>query len=440
MQSNISKRKAFYIALSILVAVSIWIYVDVSNDRTATVTIRDIPIEYLNEDTILADRGLMLLEDGTDTSVDLELTATRWNIAQLDKSELRIQADLSNVTSVGTQNISYRIIYPPNRNFSNIYTISDQEPIIASINVGELYSREVDVRCEIQGKVADGYTAGELQISPGILEIRGEQEMIDLVSYAKVVLSLDDAETTVSEQLEYQFYDQNDQLLEKTGIHATADQVQVTLPVNVTKEVRLTMNFIQSPGAQLENVAYEIMPSTITVSGDAAQLKDIDTIVLDDFNLLSLGMGTTEYHHVYAITVPEGCENLSGVTRATLNISFRDMTSATVTATEFQLENIPAGKDIDLLTQELAVTVFGPAAEVNAVTADSITVRVDLANLSAAAGSYTVPAAVEIGNNNIGIAGTYQVRLTIREYQETPEPEPEPDSGTNQPSTPEESQ
>lgn len=437
MQSNISKRKAFFIALSILVAVSIWIFVDVSNARTTSVTVRDIPIEYVDEDSILADRGLMLLEDGTDTTVDLELTGTRWNIALLDKTTIRIQANLTNVTSVGKQYVTYKIFYP-DRNFNNRYTITDQDPITVTINVGELYSREVDVRCEIQGKVADGYTAGELQISPGILEIRGEQEMIDLVSYAKVVLSLDDAETTVSEQLDYQFYDQNDQLLEKTGIHATADQVQVTLPVNVTKEVRLTMNFIQSPGAQLENVAYEIMPSTITVSGDAAQLKDIDTIVLDDFNLLSLGMGTTEYHHVYAITVPEGCENLSGVTRATLNISFRDMTSATVTATEFQLENIPAGKDIDLLTQELAVTVFGPAAEVNAVTADSITVRVDLANLSAAAGSYTVPAAVEIGNNNIGIAGTYQVRLTIREYQETPEPEP--DSGTNQPSTPEESQ
>jgi YbbR domain-containing protein len=425
MQSKISKRKAFFIALSILVSVSIWIFVDVSSGRTTSVTVRDIPIEYVDEDSILADRGLMLLEDGTDTTVDLELTGTRWNIALLDKTTIRIQANLTNVTSVGKQYVTYRII-SPDRNFNNMYTITDQDPITATINVGELYNRTVDVRCEIQGKVADGYTAGELKMSPTTLEIRGQQETIDPVSYAKVVLNLDNAEETVSELLEYEFYDENDQLLEKSGIHATADQIQVTLPVNVTKEVQLTMNFIESAGARLQNVDYEIVPSTITVSGDAALLKDIDTIVLDDFNLLSLGTSTTQYHHTYAITVPEGCENLSGVTRATLNIAFRDMAASTVTTTNFQLENIPAGKNIDILTQELAVTVFGPEAAVNAVTADNIVIRVDLADLSEAAGSYTVPAKIEIPGSSVGISGSYQVRLTIRENQEEPETPDQP--------------
>lgn len=425
MQSKISKRKVLYIALSILVAASIWIYVDMSKGNTVTTFIRDIPIEYLGQDGILADRGLMLLEDGTDTTVDLEISATRWNIAQLDKSSIRIQASLNNVTSVGKQYVTYQIVYPKDRNFSAIYTIKDQDPITATINVGELYNRTVDVRCEIQGQIADGFNAGELQISPAALEIRGEQQIIDQVSYAKVVLNLDNAESTVSEMLDYEFYDENDQLLDKTGIHATTDQIEVTLPVNVTKELQLTMNFIESDGARRSNVDYEIVPSTITVSGDAEQLKDIDTIVLDDFDLLSLGTDTTEYHHVYAITVPEGCENLSGVTRATLNISFKDMTTATVATNNIQCENLPEGKHTDVLTQELSVTIFGPAEAVQAVTPDDIQIRVDLADLSGAVGTYTVPAQIEIlgSGSNVGISGTYQVRLTIREQAEEPEPE-----------------
>ena len=428
MHSDVSKRKILYIVLSVLVAASIWIYVDISRGNTTTETIRDIPIEYLGEDGILADRGLMLLEDGTDTTVDLEISATRWNIAKLDKSSIRIQASLNNVTSVGKQYVTYQILYPKDRNFSNNYTIKNQDPITATINVGELYNRTVDVRCEIQGQVAEGYNAGELQISPATLEIRGEQPIIDQVSYAKVVLNLNNADSTVSETLEYEFYDENDQLLEKTGIRATADEIQVTLPVKVTKELQLTMNFIESDGARRSNLNFEIVPSTITVSGDADQLKDIDTIVLDDFDLLSLGTNTTEYHHVYSITVPEGCENLSGVTRATLNISFKDMTTATVIATNFQWENLPEGKHTEILTQELAVTIFGPAAAVQAVTPDDVQVLVDLADLSAAVGTYTVPAQIElgIGGGTIGVSGTYQVRLTIRE-QSDDEPEEEPE-------------
>ena len=41
----------------------------------------------------------------------------------------------------------------------------------------ELYRKTVDVRCEIIGNVAEGYSAGELQICPTeTLEIRGQQD------------------------------------------------------------------------------------------------------------------------------------------------------------------------------------------------------------------------------------------------------------------------
>ena len=60
---------------------------------------------------------------------------------------------------------------------------------------------------------------------------------------------------------------------------------------------------------------WRIAPATILVSGPAEVLNGMDSIVLDEFDLASLG-STTNYS--YAIPIPEGCENLSGVTRATL--------------------------------------------------------------------------------------------------------------------------
>ena len=132
----------------------------------------------------------------------------------------------------------------------------------------------------------------------------------------------------------------------------------MTLPVYVTKELRLTMDFQESAGARASNVTYEIEPSTILVSGPAEVLNSMDSIVLDTFDLASLG-STTNYS--YAIPIPEGCENLSGVTRATLRISFRDMQRTTVTATNFILQNAPDGRDVNLLTEQLAVSSSAPA-------------------------------------------------------------------------------
>ena len=314
--------------------------------------------------------------------------------------------------------------------FNGRITRTQQSPSPITLNVAELYHKTVDVRCEITGNVAEGYSAGELQISPTEIEVRGDQADVDAVSYAKVTLDLgEDATSTVSGELPIQFYDENDQLLEDTSLQTTEETIQVTLPVYVTKELRLTMDFQESAGARASNVTYEIEPSTILVSGPAEVLNSMDSIVLDTFDLASLG-STTNYS--YAIPIPEGCENLSGVTRATLRISFRDMQRTTVTATNFILQNAPDGRDVNLLTEQLAVSIFGTSGNVEAITGDDILVTVDLADFGSAVGTYTVPAEVTVLGRDVGVSGgPYRVRVTISEQTADQPAEPDVPAGEN---------
>ena len=420
MRSKMNKRKSLYMALSLLVAVVIWIYVDVSNDRVVTKEFRDIPIEFTYEDTVLADRGLMRLEEGTDTSLSVTLEGTRWNISKLDPSDLKIRVDLSTITTTGIQNLTnYKLVYPRGVSTSD-YKQVDASAYMVRVNIGELNSKEVEIRAEYAGNVAEGYTAGELVLSPSSVEIRGQAEAIEPVSYAKVTLNLDNAESTVSQALSYQFYDKNGRVVESSGIHVSVEQVQVTLPVNMTKELPLTINFIESPGASVENVTWEIQPKSIRVYGDADRLRSIDSISLGDFDLANL-RGSSEYN--YSIPIPEGCENLSGVTWASLKASFVDMTAAVLPVSQFVCENVPEGKNAEVLTEELEVTIFGTTEDVAAVTSEDILVVADLTDYSAAAGGYTVPARVVVETSgDIGVTGTYQIRVNIRELTEETEP------------------
>lgn len=420
MRSKMNKRKSLYMALSLLVAVVIWIYVDVSNDRVVTKEFRDIPIEFTYEDTVLADRGLMRLEEGTDTSLSVTLEGTRWNISKLDPSDLKIRVDLSTITTTGIQNLTnYKLVYPRGVSTSD-YKQVDASAYMVRVNIGELNSKEVEIRAEYAGNVAEGYTAGELVLSPSTVEIRGQAEAIEPVSYAKVTLNLDNAESTVSQTLSYQFYDKNGRVVESSGIHVSVEQVQVTLPVNMTKELPLTINFIESPGASVENVTWEIQPKSIRVYGDADRLRSIDSISLGDFDLANL-RGSSEYN--YSIPIPEGCENLSGVTWASLKASFVDMTAAVLPVSQFVCENVPEGKNAEVLTEELEVTIFGTTEDVAAVTSEDILVVADLTDYSAAAGGYTVPARVVVETSgDIGVTGTYQIRVNIRELTEETEP------------------
>ncbi len=424
---KMNRRKAFYILLAILASVAIWFYVDEFGNngsaRLVETKITDIPIEYTSEDT-LSDRGLMLLKDGTSQTIDLTFRGARRLMASLNRSKVRVTVDLSGVSRSGTQGMGTSVSIS-DRKFllnSNV-TIQDRSFYNATVNISELNSRTVEVRCEVTGNVADGYSAGEVQLSQNTLEIRGLAQNIDPVSYAKITLDIGkNTVESVTQDAAIQFYDRHDQLIENEDIYPLVDTIQATLPVYVTKELKLTMDFQESAGARISNLDYTITPSTITVSGDAGKLKNVDSIVLGEFDLLKIldeGAST----NTYPIIIPDGCQNLSGVTRATLQIKFKDIASAEVVADQITYTALPDGKNTEILTEELPVTVFGTAEEVAAVTSESLVVTADLTDYASASGTYTVPATVSVkGSGDIGVLGKYQVQVTIRE--ETSEEEP----------------
>lgn len=257
MKSN-PKQKAVYLALCILAAIVVWIFVDNFGNNGGAVMhtkwFRDVPITYTGE-TVLTERGFMLLDEDTVSTVDLEMEGTAFDLALLDKDYIRVTVDLSNVSRTGVQTVTSVIYGYTEEYFRQNITVSDRTPSVITINVAELYHKTVDVRCEISGNVAEGYSAGELQVSPTEIEVRGDQEDVDAVSYAKVTLDLgEDATSTVTGELPIQFYDANDQLLENTSLQTTEETIQVTLPVYVTRELQLTMNFVESAGARMYNV------------------------------------------------------------------------------------------------------------------------------------------------------------------------------------------
>ncbi len=419
------KANALYILISILVAIAIWIYVDSSGNGGSayetTVSVENIPVEFYGEDTYLADKGLMLLDD-TESTVSVEVSGSKTALMKLDVSAIRVRADVSDITATGTQSISWRVIFPTSFDSSNVsYKPKKPSTYAVSVNVGELYRKSVDVRCDIQGAVAEGYIAGEVQCQPNVLELRGQQAEVEKISYAKVVLPIDNIKETTTQTLAYKLYDENDREVDSVNVHPVTDRIQVVLPVNVIKELPLVINFVEAPGSRVANLDYTIEPLSVTVSGDAALLRDVDSIVLEESFDLESFSGEATYN--YQITLPDGCENLSGVTRATLKIRYKDLVTATVTTSRIEYENAPEGKTVTVLTSDLPVTLRGTSADVNAVTPEDVILLADLRDVSSASGSYTVPVEVRVDTNgDVGVVGTYQIRITISDIVEDEEP------------------
>lgn len=412
-------RKYLYLLISIFCAVATWIFVDEMDQRMVERVFEDIPVNYVDPYDELSERGLMLVRgEGSTTveTIDLTLEGRRRLMAGLDKSDITVTVDVSDFDRVGNrQRVTNRSIAYSKVEFNSGVKVNSATTI--TVDIAELNRRTVDVRCEVIGNVAEGYSAGEVQLSHTEVELRGQTRDIDPVSYVKVSFDIGkDAEESVTQDLTFQYYDRNDNLLDGEGILCTVETVTARLPVYVTKELPLVINYQEAPGARLFNTDRELTPATVTVSGDASQLKNVKNIVLGDIDLLELTDESTRYETTFPIIIPDGCKNLSGVTRATLKIHFKDLVTTEIYANEFDYENLPAGKTAKILTEELVVRFFGTSEEIDSLTSDDILVVADLSDYGAASGTYTVPATVMVTNGaDVGVMGEYQVEARIRQ-------------------------
>lgn len=107
------------------------------------------------------------------------------------------------------------------------------------------------------------------------------------------------------------------------------------------------------------------------------------------------------------------------MTRATLEIGYPDKTVADVTTHNIRVENASASRNVELLTQELSVRIFGTAAEMEGITGEDVAVVADLSDYAVASGTYMIPAQVRVGDGKtIAFPGPIRFRSVF------PNPEP----------------
>ena len=411
-----SGTRAFAIIVSILFSCLIWVYVN--NDETVSVNVDGVRVEFLNAETTLANRGLVLV-GGDDATVDLVLSMPRRTVLRFDPAKVRVIADLSSITTTGTQTISYSPVYPSNVNSSGI-TVRYPSVRTVSVRVGELYRKNVeDVRCKLVGSVASGYVAGSVQLMPATFEVWGQQSEVMQVSYAQVTLNIENATSTIVERLDYTLFDENDEEVSAQHIYSSIGTIQVTMPVIAATEIPLVVNYIEEPGVRQSSYDCSLDVTSVMLSGDAAQIDGLKEIVLGEVRLSEIDERQVIS---YEIEIPEGLSNLSGVTTATVTVENRDVTTKTVEVTAFDYDYTgnAADKTFSVVTSSLTVTLRGTRAVLDEITAGSVTAVANLSGIADASGTYTVPASFRItGNPDVGTVGDYQLTVRIAAQEST---------------------
>lgn len=420
-----NRRRAFYIFISIVMSFALWYYVN--SESAVDLTLYDVPVEFLNAETSLANKGLVLL-DGNDTTVDLVLTMPRSMVFHFNSEGLHLYANLISINSTGSQSIGYTIAYPAGINPSQVSVKSPTVQTV-SVRVGDLFRKnDVEIRVNLVGNVADGYAAGRVTTLPSVLEIWGQQSEVTRVSYAQVTLNINNAASTINEQLPFELYDEDNVLIENSSIHSASNLIQVTMPVISATEVPLVVNFIEEPGVRATSFDYSLDVNYVTLSGDANEIAAVGELLLGEVVLSEI---TESQTFTFTIPIPEGLTNLSGVGVATLNIANRDVETAGRTVTNFGYKNfVEEDRTVEVVTSSLNVTLRGAREVLDGIDSEGMAALADLTDVANASGTYTVPAEILInGDPDVGLMENYQ--LTVRISAAEPRADENAEDGEN---------
>lgn len=410
-----NNRKVAQIIIAVLITMALWIYMEVYVSPDSTVEVQSIPVEFTNEDTILAENGLMLLS-GYDTTVDLSLKGKRKDLMWLDTSKIRVIANTAGISSAGVQTLKYDVVFPDDFPSSKA-TIDWRSLYSITVTVGQLYSKEVPVEVLVKGQVADGYFTGDISIDPQKLTLRAEREEMLNVDHAKVTINLGGATSTLIETLSYTLYDINDVPITNDNIRASTKLIQVTVPVRTTKTVPLTVNLV---GTELmESVNVDVQPASVTLVGEGNALAGINEVVLDKIYVEDLVPGMNGPYS-YTLKLPAGVTT-TGTTEAVVSVAINGTTEGTVSITNVTCEGVADGLKATV-SEPLDVTVWGNEEEVANVSAEQILVRVDVSEITEA-GDYLLPVTVTATESSgVTVRGAYQVTVHVTKRESQTEP------------------
>ena len=417
-----SRRKALQVIASILVAIAVWVYVDVEKAPDRTKTIRDIPVEFSGESTTLADKNLMLLS-GYDTTVDLTIKGPKRELVKISKDNVRLVASTSSIDSVGVHTLRWDPIYPDGVQSSSL-TVDWASKYKVTVTVGELYTKEVPVNCTVTGQVADGYFTGETVLDPTSLVLRGQRDDLLNVAYAKLTVNISGATRSVIQTESVQLYDNDDNPVDNGNIRTNASLIQAKVPVLTTKEVSLAVELSGVPGVAGQSIKTTVTPTSVRLIGEADVLENINEIVLATLYIEDLELWQ---QNSYVVTAPDGTWLANSNEVATVEISMEGIEETTVTVDAFSYTNVPSGLYPEVMGS-LDVRLWGLSDELAKLDASALTATADLSSVTEP-GSHRVPVSVTIsGYRDVAVKGSYEVTVYVSDTEPAPEPPADTDS------------
>lgn len=402
------KNKLVTALISAVIALGIWVYVVTVVSPNSDKNFYNVPVVTQGE-ALLLERGLMIT-DADVSAASLHLEGSRIDLNKLSSSNITVTLDVSKIYEAGTHDLTYSVTFPGDV-AQNAITVLSKTPGAVTVVVEERISKPVPLEIQYNGALAEDYVADKENIELDVegITVTGPKSVVDQISTAVIALDLEGRSESLSDKFTYTLCNEAGEPVDAAMVVTDAAEVNLTLRIMRVKEISLKLNVTDGGGATAQTSVITIDPPTILISGSDALLEGLDSLELGTVNL---GEMPADAEMFFPIKLPEGVTNETGVTEATVNVSFPELATKTLTVKSITAVNVPQGFKAELITKALEILVRGPKDKIETLNEEAITVTVDFTGVEA--GTVKLKVQINCGDPEIGAVGSYTVSATVK--------------------------
>ena len=412
VMTKLYNSKVFWLIISLLASMSLWIYVTGQETEEYKQTFRGVRVELIGEDILLNSRNMVITDLSTST-VTVEVSGPRRVVGRWSSGDLVAQIDVSKLTQSAFTSLQYTVKFPDGTDTSGVKTNS-RSPETINFMVSPQTKKVVPVVGSFEGRVAEGFTAEPPEFDPSTITVYGPETYLKNISRAWVEFGSQEISSTYSVDAGFRLLDENDEECSTTGLNFSNDTVKATLRVLEVKEIPLTVDLIGGAGASSANTMVSIEPDSITLAGDTAVLSGLNRISLATIDLTDFA---STFSDTYLVKFDDGLKNLSGTTEANVTIEIVGLETRdfSVSRENMSCINVTDGYNAQVLSDSLVVKLRGTEEQLQEVRSENIRAVADLKDYNTSTGQFMPAVRISVdGFTDVGAIGDYTISIELR--------------------------
>lgn len=407
----------FSLILALFCGFVAWTVVAVYVDPQGSVTVQDVPINYVNGASAYTSQGLDIVEKPSIETVDVRVDGNSTIIGNITNSDIMVYPSYAGVSGAGRVTLRLQARLVNTTDFPGDIECAVESPRTIEVVFDEVSEKTLAITVDASAvSVAEGYMLNRSAAVPAEITLRGPTSELDQIASVVATVS-SDAElsdtTTVPATLELR--DENGEVYTPEYTTMDSETANVTLTVYQVRELPLVVDFIGTPtNFDTRSLRYTLSQDTLRVAGPARTISALEELTVTNFDLSQEFELGRDYQRL--VELPSGIVSLDGVTSVTLSFDTSDMGSTTLNISNISAINVPSNYEVEILSSMVSgVTLYGPAEEVEALSADSVVAQIDCQSVNLTVGQQTIPVTIQIpSSSRIFATGSYTVQCEVR--------------------------